>query len=58
MCIMHFIQVRELTTWYGEPEPSRPQDNVTRELFHKMMLTDETKDGQTKQVSEQKLIAT
>jgi hypothetical protein len=57
MCIMHFIQVRELATWCGESELSRPQDNVTRELFHKMMLMNGTEDGQRKQVSEQKMIA-
>jgi hypothetical protein len=28
MCIMHFIQVRELTTWCEEPELSRPQDGA------------------------------
>ena len=28
MCTMHFIQVRELTTRYGEPELSRPQDGA------------------------------
>jgi hypothetical protein len=56
MCIMHIIQVRELTTWCGEPELSLPQDNATRELLHKVMLMDEPEDGQTKQVSEQRLI--
>jgi hypothetical protein len=28
MCIMHLIQVRELTTRCGEPELSRPQDGA------------------------------
>jgi hypothetical protein len=42
---MHFIQVRELTTWCEEPELSRPQDAVKRELLRKMMLVDLPKDG-------------
>jgi hypothetical protein len=57
MCIMHFIQVRELTTWCGELELSQPQDIATRELLHKMVLMNGTEGGQTKQISEQKLIA-
>lgn len=38
-------------------ELSRPQDAGKRMFLHEMMLTDKTEDGQTKQVSEQKLIA-
>jgi hypothetical protein len=45
MCIMHFIQVRELTMWCGEPELSRPQDAGKRELLREMMLMNEPEDG-------------
>jgi hypothetical protein len=43
--------------WCGGPELSRPQDAGKRKFLLEMMLMDETEDGQTKQVSEQKLIA-
>jgi hypothetical protein len=46
MCIMHFIQVRELTTRCGEPEL----------IDHKMVLMNGTGDGQTKQVSGQRMV--
>jgi hypothetical protein len=36
---------------------SRPQDVVKHDLLRKVMLMDEPEDGQTEQVSEQKLIA-
>jgi hypothetical protein len=46
MCIMHSIQVHELTTRCGEPELSRPQDGVDERNWR---WTDEasigTKDG-------------
>jgi hypothetical protein len=41
----------------AEDEPSRPQDDVMGGLIRKVMRMDEPEDGQTKQVSELKLIA-
>jgi hypothetical protein len=35
---------------------SQPQDVAASELLQKVMLMDEPEDGQTKQVSEQRLI--
>jgi hypothetical protein len=57
MCIMHFNQVRLLITRCGGQEPSRPQVDVTGGLLRIVKLIDESEDGWTKQVSEQKLIA-
>jgi hypothetical protein len=35
---------------------SQPQDVIARELLHKVMMMDEAEDGQTEQVSKQRLI--
>jgi hypothetical protein len=55
MCIMHLIKC---ASWArdAEDEPSQPQDAVKREPLRKVLLMDEHEDGQTEQVSEQKLI--
>jgi hypothetical protein len=56
---MHIMHLIRCARWSrdAEDEPSRPQDDVTGGLIRKVMRMDEPEDGQTKQVSELKLIA-